>query len=157
MAERFARPLQEGLLAVRLAQRVGAHDAHALGLHVAQALAEALETFQRARGHGLVDAALVVESGRQAHHLAQPVEDRQLAVRVARHHHVKAVRSQIDGRNDVGDLAALAQRRYRLNAGTGLWLKSGTPPQTLKDEPQPQVVAALGLRMTNCAPSRSSR
>ena len=28
--------------------------------------------------------------------------------------------------------------------------------QTLKLEPQPQVVVALGLRITNCAPSRSS-
>jgi hypothetical protein len=28
--------------------------------------------------------------------------------------------------------------------------------QTENDEPQPQVVAALGLRMMNCAPERSS-
>ena len=27
---------------------------------------------------------------------------------------------------------------------------------TENEEPQPQVVLALGLRMTNCAPSRSS-
>lgn len=29
--------------------------------------------------------------------------------------------------------------------------------QIPKEEPQPQVVVALGLRITNCAPSRSSR
>ena len=28
--------------------------------------------------------------------------------------------------------------------------------QTVKLDPQPQVVVAFGLRMTNCAPSRSS-
>ena len=29
--------------------------------------------------------------------------------------------------------------------------------QVENDDPQPQVVVAFGLRMTNCAPSRSSR
>ena len=38
-------------------------------------------------------------------------------------------------------------------------LLKGTSPfsQVEKEEPQPQVVVAFGLRMTNCAPSRSSR
>ena len=138
--ERLARAVEERALAPRLAQRVGADHAHALGLHVAQPLAEALEALQRA-GDGLaVQAALLVEAGREPHHLAQAVDDHQLAVRVARDHHVEAVGPEVDSREDVG------QRVGRL----------GQPAQAEKEEPQPQVVVAFGLRITNCAPSRSS-
>ena len=59
VAERLAGALEEGLLAVRDAQRVGADHAHAVGVHVAQALAEALEAGERARRHVLVDAAVL--------------------------------------------------------------------------------------------------
>ena len=92
-----ARALEEGLLAVRDAQRVGAHHAHAAGAHVTQALAEALKAGERPRRHVLVDAAVFGHAGRKSHHLAQPVDDDQLAVRVARDHHVEAVGAQVDG------------------------------------------------------------
>ena len=118
VAERLARALEEGLLAVRLAQRVGADHAHAVGVHVAQALAEALEAGERARGHVLVEAAVLVHAGGQAHHLAQAVDDDQLAVRVARDHHVEAVGAQVDRGEDVGDGA-------RGGAGGGLGRLSG--------------------------------
>jgi hypothetical protein len=39
----------------------------------------------------------------------------------------------------------VAARVHRRHAG-----------QTVKDEPQPQVVFAFGLRMTNCAPLSDS-
>ena len=90
------------LLAVRQAQRVGADHAHAVGVHVAQALAEALQAAERARRHVLVDAAVLGDAGGQAHHLAQAVDDDQLAVRVARDHHVEAVGAQVDRGEDVG-------------------------------------------------------
>ena len=91
MAERLARALEEGLLAVREPQRVRAHDPHAVGVHVTQALPEALEAGERTLRHVLVDAAVLGDAGGQAHHLAQPVDDDELAVLVARHHHVETV------------------------------------------------------------------
>ena len=87
--------------------------AHAVGVHVAQALAEALEAGERARRHVLVDAAVLGHAGGQAHHLAQAVDDDQLAVRVARDHHVETVGAQVDRRQYVGDGA-------RGGAGGGL-------------------------------------
>ena len=35
-------------------------------------------------------------------------------------------------------------------------VKPGIATQVEKDDPQPQVVVALGLRITNCEPSRPS-
>ncbi len=49
VAERLAGALEEGLLAMGAAQRVGPDDADAVGVHVAQPLAEALQAGQRAR------------------------------------------------------------------------------------------------------------
>jgi hypothetical protein len=76
-------------------------------VHVAQALAEALEAGERARRGLLVEPAVRADTAAQAHHLAQPVDDDELAVRIARDHHVEtgrstAVRTEIDGRQDVG-------------------------------------------------------
>ena len=101
MTERGARALEEPALALRAPQRVGAHHAHAVGVHGAQALTESLEAAQRALRGGVVEPAAVAEARGEAHHLAQPVEDDQLAVRVARDDHVKAVGAQIDGGEDV--------------------------------------------------------
>ena len=99
------------------AQRVGAHHAHAVGVHVAQALAEALQAGERARRDLLVDAAVLGDAGGQAHHLAQPVDDDELAVRVARDHHVEAVGPEVDGREDVRD--GQGRRRGRCGWGDG--------------------------------------
>ena len=85
------------------AQRVGADHAHAVGVHVAQALAEALQAGEGARRHVLVDAAILVHPGGEPHHLAQAVDDDELAVRVTRDDHVKTVGAQVDRREDVGD------------------------------------------------------
>ena len=82
-------------------------------MHVAQALAEALETRERARRDVLVDAAVLLDAGGQAHHLAQPVDDDQLAVRVARDDHVETVGAEVHRRQHVGDGA-------RGGAGGGL-------------------------------------
>src|SRR5436305_295081 len=91
MPERLAGTLEEGLLAVREAQRVRPHDAHAVGVQVAQPLAGARGSGERARRDFLIDAAVLGYPGREPHHLAQPIDDGQLAVRVTGHHHVKAV------------------------------------------------------------------
>jgi len=91
MPERLTRTLEERLLAVRQAQRVGAHHAHAVGMHVTQPLAETLQAGERAGRYVLVDAAVLGHAGGEAHHLAQAIDDDQLAVRVARDHHVETV------------------------------------------------------------------
>ena len=101
MAEGLAGALQEGLLAARAAQRVGADHADTVGVHVTQALPEALQAGEGARRHILVDAAVLFDTRTQPHHLAQPVHDDDLAVDVARHDHVETVGSQVDGREDV--------------------------------------------------------
>ena len=103
MAERGARALQEPALALRAPQRIRADHAHAVGMHGAQPLSEALEAAQGAVGSRLVEAAAVAQAGGQAHHLAQPVQYDELAVRVARDDHVKAVGAEIDGGEDVGN------------------------------------------------------
>ncbi len=91
MPERLTRTFEERLLAVRQAQRVGAHHAHAVGMHVTQPLAETLQAGERAGRYVLVDAAVLGHAGGEAHHLAQAIDDDQLAVRVARDHHVETV------------------------------------------------------------------
>ena len=115
-------------------------------MHGPQSLAEALQTAQRPLGGRIVEPSAVVEARGKPYHLAQPVENDELAVRVTRDHHMKTVGAQIDRGKDVGNdttpahlAVVFGRRRYAEN-----------------EDPHPQVVLALGLRMTNCAPSRSS-
>ena len=96
----LARPLEERLLAARNAQRVGTHDPHVAGVHVAQALAEAFQAGQRARRDLFIEPAIIADTCGQPYHLTQAVDDDQLAVRVARDHHVKAVGSEVYRRDD---------------------------------------------------------
>jgi hypothetical protein len=104
VAECVAGAVHERAAAARLAQRVGADGAHALGAHVTQTLAEALEALQRAQHRLAVEPALLVEPRGETHRFAQAVDDHQLPVRVPGHDHVEAVRAQVDGREDVRDL-----------------------------------------------------
>ena len=83
VSERIARALEKGLLAARDAQRIGADHAHAARVHVAQPLSETLQAGQRPRRHFLVEPAVRAHAGAEAHHLAHPVDDDQLPVRVA--------------------------------------------------------------------------
>ena len=101
VAEGGARALEEPALALRAAQRIGSHHPHAVGMHGPQPLTEALQAAQRPLGGRIVEPAAVAEARGEPHHLAQPVENDELAVRVARDHHVKAVGAQIDGGEDV--------------------------------------------------------
>ena len=113
MAERFARAFDEGFLAPRAPQRVGADHAHAVGPHVAQSLAESLQAGQRARRDVLVEPAVGFEPGAEAHHFAQAIEDDQLAVRVTRDHHVETVGAEIDRGENVRDGLRCAPRHVR--------------------------------------------
>src|SRR6185437_1603095 len=98
--ERLTRKLEKGLLAPRDAQRVGTDDAHAACMHHTQPLTEALQTGERARRDFLVEAAVLTNAGGESDHLAQSIDDHELAVRVTRDHHVEAVGAEIDRRDD---------------------------------------------------------
>ncbi len=100
--ERRARALQKPALALGAAQGIGAHHAHAVGAHGAQPLAEALQAAQGAVGGAVIQTPAVAQAGGEPHHFTQTIEDDELAVRVARDHHVKTVGAQIDGREHVG-------------------------------------------------------
>ena len=91
------------------------------GMHVAQSLAEALAG-RRARAPRLPCSMRPSSStpGAEPHHLAQAIDDDELAVRVARDHHVETVGAEIDRRQDVRDgLRSAARRRQRRRASGG--------------------------------------
>ncbi len=102
MTERGAGAFQEPALALGAAQGIGADHPHAVGMHGAQPLAEALETAQCALRRGIVQPPAVAQARGQAHHFAQSIQNDELAVRMTRHDHVKAVGAQIDGGEHVG-------------------------------------------------------
>ena len=85
-------------------------------------------------------------------------------MRIAGNDHVEAIGAQIDGGDDVGDFGTRHERAFEYwihEVGNRLPACKCTARtcrrcQVENDEPQPQVVAAFGLRMTNCAPSMSS-
>src|SRR6185312_11887199 len=103
VTERVAGALEEGLLAMGAAQCVRSHDAHAVRAHIAQSLPETLQAGERTGCHILVDAAVLLDARGQAHHLAQAVDDDELAVRVARHDHVEAIGAEVYRGEDIGD------------------------------------------------------
>ena len=84
-------------------ENVGANDAHAAGSHIAQPLAESFETGERPGRDFLVQSPIGLEAGTEAHHLAEPIDNDQLAVRVTRDHHVETVGTEIDRSKYVGD------------------------------------------------------
>ena len=53
-------------------------------------------------------------------------------------------------------LAPVFDRKIKNAPRRGAFRDEKTAGQMLKDEPQPQVVFAFGLRITNCAPCRLS-
>ncbi len=67
------------------------------------------QAIQRAAGGCFVEPAVFIEARGEAHHLAQAIEDDELAVRIARDDHVETVRSQIDSRHDVRRCVLLAR------------------------------------------------
>jgi hypothetical protein len=101
MSERLAGTLEKSLLSVSHPQCVRANHTHAVGMHVPQALTETLQASERACGDLLVDAPVLFDARRKANHLAQPIDNNELAVRVTRDDHVKAVRPEIDSCEDV--------------------------------------------------------
>jgi hypothetical protein len=121
VAERGFGGHQERLRRGQLAHGIGRHRAHALRRDVADALAESGQAIERALLDFGVQPAFAFQAFGQAHGFAQPVDDAQLAERVARDHHVEAVGTQVDR----GEHVAVLQRR---RGGDG---RAGAHPQIL--------------------------
>src|SRR5579883_510869 len=126
MPEGLAGALEESLLAVGHAQSVRADDADAVRTHIAQPLAETLQTRQSACRHVLVDAAVLLHAGSQAHHLAQTIDDDELAVRIPRHDQMETVGAEVYRGENVGDRASRALRVGFLAVADGAALAHAT-------------------------------
>jgi hypothetical protein len=87
---------QESLDVTSTAKRVRAHSPDAVRRHVAHALAETTQTFERPLLCRRRQPSGLVESGGQLHHLAQSVEHSQFTPARSGDDHVKAVRAEID-------------------------------------------------------------
>ena len=84
------------------AHRAGTGSAHAVGVHVAQALAK-LRQAGRARDPRILgDIALSDKALGKAHGFADAIEDRELPVAQLADDHVKTVGAEVDGRDDLG-------------------------------------------------------
>src|SRR6185437_5987609 len=103
MSERLAGALEEGLLAMGDTEGIRSNDTDAVRTHVAQPLAKTLQTRQSTRRHLLVDAAILLNSRGQAHHLTQTVDDDELAVRIPRHDQMETVGAEVYRGEDVGN------------------------------------------------------
>jgi hypothetical protein len=84
---------QECLRASRHPQCVGAHNTHVPRVHFAQSLPEPVQAGQGAVCRIAIEPAVLAYAAAKAHHLTQPVNDDELAVRITRHYHMKAVRT----------------------------------------------------------------
>jgi len=78
-----------------------------------------LQTSERPCRDLLVDTPVLFDARRQANHLAQPIDDDELAVGVTRHDHVKAVRPEVNSREDIRNGAG------RGTGGVGLLGRAG--------------------------------
>ena len=97
MSERLLRGGQKFSGIARLPQGIRADRAHRPRWHFTQPFAEAREALERAYARRLIEPVVLVKTGGEAHHFLQPVEHVQLPVQHARHDHVKAVGTEIDG------------------------------------------------------------
>jgi hypothetical protein len=95
-SERASRLLQKSRGVLGDAQRIGADGTHCVRIEAAQALAEAIEAFERALLRILVELLVAREAAAEADGLAQGIEGVELVADDARYLQVKRVRSEID-------------------------------------------------------------
>ena len=139
-SERLAGALEKSLFAPCDTQRVGADDTDVARIDVAQSLPKTLQARQRPGCRILVESAIVADAGGQTHHLAQAVDDDQLPVRVPRHHHMKTVGTEVDGRNDLDGRGSAAIHSTALDPAAPTGRSASAVRQAVKEEPHPQVV-----------------
>ena len=97
MTERSARPIEERLLTMGTAQRVGADHPDAVCVDVAQPLSEPLEASERTRGDIPVEPPFLVHAGAKANHFAKTIHHDQLTVGVAGDDQVETVGAEVNG------------------------------------------------------------
>jgi hypothetical protein len=102
MPEGGACALQEPAFAPGAAQGIGTDHAYAVRMHGAQPLPEPFEAAQCPVRGRIVQPPAVGEAPGQADHFPQSIEDDELAVRMTRNDHVKAIGPQVDGGEHVG-------------------------------------------------------
>jgi hypothetical protein len=73
-------------------------------------LTEALQALQRTTDGVPGEPPLVVQAGRETHLFTQAVDDDELTMMVACHHHVEAVGSEVYGRENVRNLCRAARQ-----------------------------------------------
>jgi hypothetical protein len=117
------------------AQRVGADGTHAMRIKTAQALAEALQAFERARLRIFVEAFLAVQTGAEANRLAQGIERVELVTDDARNLQMEGIGTEIDcGEGGVnrhvigaGLLSVYARRLIAIMGAKYRFFASGMP------------------------------
>src|SRR2546427_34574 len=95
---------QERLRRAQLAYGVGGQCAYPVRRHIADALSETGQAFQRALPCSGGEATFAIQAVGHAHRLAQAVDHPQLAERVARDDHVETVGAKVDGGQQVAIL-----------------------------------------------------
>ncbi len=111
VTESGAGALQKPALSPGATQGAGGHHAHAVGVHRAEPLPEAFEAAQSAFRRRVVQPSAVAQACGQTYHFPEAVQNDELAVRMTRHDHVKAVGAQVDGGKHVGYDTAAAHLR----------------------------------------------
>ena len=109
MAEDLLRADDEFVAVAGFAQGVGAHDAHRAQGQAVDQLGEALEAVQTALHRLFAELALFVDAGGQLDLFAQAFEDADFIDVGLGHHHMKAVRAQVDG-GDQGQVLGFGLR-----------------------------------------------
>ena len=110
-AEHAPGALEKRRAVLRAPQGGGGDRAHVGRGNAAQPLAEARQTIERAPHRRLVQPALRIYPGGEAHHLLQAIKNVRLAVIETRHQQVETVGAEIHDRDHVGGA--------RGTAGTG--------------------------------------
>ncbi len=105
VSERGFGGAMESALVRQLAHRARADRAYGLAGHEPQSLPEALQALERALRDFLVEVAALAESFGESDALAEAIEQMELGVEILRHHHVEAVRPEVDGGNGLDRLA----------------------------------------------------
>jgi len=135
---------------------------YARGMHVLQALAESGQAFERSLPGGGCQRSPLVQSFGQTHRFLDAIDNRKLAVAKFADNHMEAVGAEVDCSDYLGIGVTFSVVSGRIcRAGTYQtspcrFLLRDRLAYGAKEEPHPQVVVALGLRITNCAPCKSS-
>ncbi|MCY1180246.1 hypothetical protein D9M73_206770 [compost metagenome] len=112
VSEDFLGAADELGTVVRLAQGVGADDAHSAFRQAGDHLGKAAQAFETAL-HGLfAEVAFLVQAGSELDLVAEPFQDADLTMVDLGYHHVEAVRSEVDGGDQGRDFGRLLRHGF---------------------------------------------